>query len=383
MNQITDYLQKQFSAMVELTEEIINVDSPSNDIAGIQKVADILSAKMREIGMQTRQRDSGKQGMALIGELPGEEGLQPVILLGHMDTVFPKGTVEQRPFKLEKDRMTGPGIFDMKPGLVIGLFAIQALVKLKLNRRPVKMIVVSDEEKLHMDPNTYNIIAKECQGGAYGFNLEGTKDDPSHVGTHNRGGMIVDVTVHGRAAHSGAEPEKGRSAIIELAHQIIKLSALSDLQAGVHVNCGVINGGTSENIIPDRATTSLGVRFKTNQQRDQLLERIKSIAATPTVSDTTTTVKVRTKIDSMEDTPAVNKLFAELNQVAQQVGYGKLRAVGGGGASDAGIMVARNVPTIDALGVVGDDAHSEKEHASAKSLLTRSSLIANFIAQKG
>ena len=135
MNQITDYLQKQFSAMVELTEEIINVDSPSNDIAGIQKVADILSAKMREIGMQTRQRDSGKQGMALIGELPGEEGLQPVILLGHMDTVFPKGTVEQRPFKLEKDRMTGPGIFDMKPGLVIGLFAIQALVKLKLNRR--------------------------------------------------------------------------------------------------------------------------------------------------------------------------------------------------------------------------------------------------------
>lgn len=383
MNQITDYLQKQFSAMVELTEEIINVDSPSNDIAGIQKVADILSAKMREIGMQTRQRDSGKQGMALIGELPGEEGLQPVILLGHMDTVFPKGTVEQRPFKLEKDRMTGPGIFDMKPGLVIGLFAIQALVKLKLNRRPVKMIVVSDEEKLHMDSNTYNIIAKECQDGAYGFNLEGTKDDPSHVGTHNRGGMIVDVTVHGRAAHSGAEPEKGRSAIIELAHQIIKLSALSDLQAGVHVNCGVINGGTSENIIPDRATTSLGVRFKTNQQRDQLLERIKSIAATPTVSDTTTTVKVRTKIDSMEDTPAVNKLFAELNQVAQQVGYGKLRAVGGGGASDAGIMVARNVPTIDALGVVGDDAHSEKEHASAKSLLTRSSLIANFIAQKG
>ena len=383
MNQITDYLQKQFSAMVELTEEIINVDSPSNDIAGIQKVADILSAKMREIGMQTRQRDSGKQGMALIGELPGEEGLQPVILLGHMDTVFPKGTVEQRPFKLEKDRMTGPGIFDMKPGLVIGLFAIQALVKLKLNRRPVKMIVVSDKEKLHMDSNTYNIIAKECQGGAYGFNLEGTKDDPSHVGTHNRGGMIVDVTVHGRAANSGAEPEKGRSAIIELAHQIIKLSALSDLQAGVHVNCGVINGGTSENIIPDRATTSLGVRFKTNQQRDQLLERIKSIAATPTVSDTTTTVKVRTKIDSMEDTPAVNKLFAELNQVAQQVGYGKLRAVGGGGASDAGIMIARNVPTIDALGVVGDDAHSEKEHASAKSLLTRSSLIANFIAQKG
>ena len=149
MDQITNYLQEQFSAMIELTEKIINVDSPSNDIAGI------LSAKMREIGMQTRQRDSGKQGMVLIGELPGEKELQPVILLGHMDTVFPKETVKQRPFKIEGDQMTGPGIFDMKPGLVIGLFAIQALVKLKLNRRPIKMIIVSDEEKLHLDSNTY------------------------------------------------------------------------------------------------------------------------------------------------------------------------------------------------------------------------------------
>lgn len=155
MDQITNYLQEQFSAMIELTEKIINVDSPSNDIAGIQKVADILSAKMREIGMQTRQRDSGKQGMVLIGELPGEKELQPVILLGHMDTVFPKETVKQRPFKIEGAQMTGPGIFDMKPGLVIGLFAIQALVKLKLNRRPIKMIIVSDEEKLHLDSNTY------------------------------------------------------------------------------------------------------------------------------------------------------------------------------------------------------------------------------------
>lgn len=383
MNQITNYLQEHFAAMIELTEKIINVDSPSNDVAGVQRVADILSEKMKELGMKTRQRDSGKQGMVLIGELPGEGDLQPVILLGHMDTVFPKGTAKQRPFKIEKDQMMGPGIFDMKPGLVIGLFAIRALVKLKLNRRPIKLIIVSDEEKLHMDSNTYDIIADECQGGAYGFNLEGTKDDPSHVGTHNRGGMIVDVTVHGRAAHSGAEPEKGRSAIIELAHQIIKFSALSDLQAGVHVNCGVIKGGTSENIIPDQAITSLGVRFKTNQQRDKLLEQIKSIATTPTVPDTITTVRVRTKLDSMEETPAVNQLFDELNQVAQQIGYGKLQAVGGGGASDAGIMVSRDVPTIDAMGVVGDGAHSEEEQASAKSLLTRSSLIANFIVQKG
>lgn len=383
MSQITDYLQNQFTEMIELTKDIINVDSQSDDIAGVQNVADILSQKMTELGMTPHQIDRGKPGTVLIGELAGDPGLAPVILLGHMDTVFPRGTVAQRPFEINGDKMTGPGIFDMKPGLVIGLFAIQALIKLNLTKRPIKMIVVSDEEKLHMHSRAYDIIAKECQGGAYGLNLEGSKDDPSHVGTHNRGGMIVDITVHGRAAHSGAEPEKGRSTIVEISHQIIKLNQLSDLEAGVHVNCGVVHGGVSENIIPDEATVSLGVRFKTNQQRDELLNQIKTIAATPTVPDTTTTVKVRTKIDSMEETPEVQQLFTQLNQVAQDTGYGKLQAVGGGGASDAGIMVAHGVPTIDAMGVVGNGAHSEQEQASAKSLLNKATLIANFIAQKG
>lgn len=383
MNQINNYLKEQFPEMINLTKELINIDSQSDDVPGVQKVADVLSQKMSELGMTTRQIDQGKPGTVLIGKLAGDPVLKPVILLGHMDTVFPRGTVEKHPFKIVGDKMMGPGIFDMKPGLVIGLFAIQTLIKLKLTKRPIKMIVVSDEEKLHMHSQAYDIIAEESQGGAYGLNLEGSKDDPHHVGTHNRGGMIVDVTVHGRAAHSGAEPEKGRSAIVELAHQIIKFNQLIDLDAGVHVNSGIVQGGVSENIIPDEATTSLGVRFKTNQQRDELLTQIKEIAAKPTISGTTTTVKVRTKIDSMEETADVQELFGQLSQVAQEIGYGKLEAVGGGGASDAGIMVARGVPTIDAMGVVGSGAHSEQEHASAKSLLNRATLIANFITRKG
>lgn len=383
MNQINNYLKEQFPEMIKLTKELINIDSQSDDVPGVQKVADILNQKMSELGMATRQIDQGKPGTVLIGELAGDPGLKPVILLGHMDTVFPRGTVEKHPFKIEGDKMMGPGIFDMKSGLVIGLFAIQALVKLKLTKRPIKMIVVSDEEKLHMHSRAYDIIAEESQGGAYGLNLEGSKEDPHHVGTHNRGGMIVDVTVHGRAAHSGAEPEKGRSAIVELAHQIIKFNQLIDLDAGVHVNSGIVHGGVSENIIPDEATTSLGVRFKTNQQRDELLTQIKEIAAKPTIFGTTTTVKVRTKIDSMEETADVQELFGQLNQVAQEIGYGKLEAVGGGGTSDAGIMVARGVPTIDAMGIVGSGAHSEQEHASAESLLNRATLIANFITRKG
>lgn len=382
MNQMQEYLADHHDEMIDLTKRIINIDSTPSYVAGVQQVADILNDKMQELGMKTRQIDRGKPGTVLIGELTGTVDEAPVILDGHMDTVFPVGTAKRRPFKIDGDKMYGPGIFDMKPGLVIGLFAIQALQHFHLIKRPIKFIMVSDEEKLHIDSNAYDIIANESKGGAYGLNLEGS-EATNEVSTHNRGGMIVDVTVHGRAAHSGAAPEKGRSAILELAHQIIQLSALTDLTKGIHVNCGVIQGGTSENIIPDTATTSLGVRFKTIAQRDQLLKQIQQIAKDQTVPDTTTDVKVRTRIDVMEETPAVKDLFNDLNDVAQDLGMPKLQAAGDGGSSDAGIMDTHGVPSIDSLGPVGSGAHTEQETASAQSLVDRASLIANLIAKRG
>lgn len=382
MNQIQEYLADHQDEMINLTQKIINIDSTPSYVGGVQQVADILNQKMQELGMRTRQIDRGKPGTVLIGELAGTVDEAPVILDGHMDTVFPVGTAQERPFKLNGDKMTGPGIFDMKPGLVIGLFAIQALQHFNLIKRPIKFIMVSDEEKLHIDSNAYNIIANEAQGGAYGLNLEGSEAG-NEISTHNRGGMIVDVTVHGRAAHSGAEPEKGRSAILELAHQIIQLSALTDLDKGIHVNCGMIKGGISENIIPDTATTALGVRFKTVAQRDRLLDQIKKIAQDQTVPDTTTDVKVRTRIDVMEETPEVKALFNDFNEVAQDLGLGKLHAAGDGGSSDAGIMDTHGVPSVDSLGPVGSGAHTAHEYASAQSLVNRAALIANLIDRRG
>ena len=368
--------------MLELTKQLVNVDSPSTSREGVEQVAAILQAKMAKLGMTTRQIDRGKPGVVLVGELDGPVGVAPVILLGHLDTVFPVGTVEQRPFQQNGDQLSGPGIFDMKGGLVIGLFAIQTLVELGLRHRTIKMIIVSDEEKLHMGTRTSEIIEQECEGGAYGLNLEGAANDFQRVVTRNRGGMIIEVAVQGKAAHSGAEPEKGRSAIEEFAHQIIQFSSLTNLDDGIHVNCGVIQGGTSENIIPDQALTRLGVRFRTNQQAEQLLRQIEAIAAKPTIPGTRTTVKILTRIKSMEETTAVKQLFEQLNQVSQQMDFGALIAVDGGGSSDAGIMVAQGVPTIDGLGIVGRGAHSKDEGVSADSLLKRAILLSTFMAQQ-
>lgn len=382
MNEITNYLNEHLNDMIALTEKIINIDSFPTDVAGVQKVIDVLTDQMHELGMETRQIDAGNPGTVLIGELAGQDDTAPVILSGHMDTVFPAGTVAHHPFLLDGDKMMGPGIFDMKPGLVIALFAVQALKELGKIKRPIKMIFVSDEEKLHLGSNGHDILATEAKGGAYGINLEGSVAHDK-VGTSNRGGMIIDVTVHGIAAHSGAAPEKGRSAIIELAHQMIEFDTLTDLANGIHVNCGTVQGGVSENIIPDLAKTSMGVRFKTNQQRDELLAKIKKIVTQPTIDGTKTEVTVRTQIDSMEDTPEVETLFADLNRVAEEIGYGTLHGGRGGGASDAGVLVSQGVPTIDGMGVIGEGSHTDHENSSAKSMVDRASLIANLIAERG
>lgn len=381
MRNIQQYLVSQRAEMIALTEKLVNIDSPSTHLAGIKQVATVLSEKMQSLGMQIRQIDQGKPGMVLVGELAGVKDQAPVILSGHLDTVFPVGTATARPFKVVGDKMLGPGVYDMKAGLVIGLFAIQALQRVSLLKRPLKMIIVSDEEKLHFDSRAAAIMAQEVTGGAYGLNLEGAAKC-TQISTHQRGGMIIDITVHGKAAHSGVEPQKGRSAILELADKLPKLAALTDMTQGIHVNCGMISGGISENIIPDRAKVSLGVRFKTEKQRKELLAKIIQLTQEHLVLDTTTEVTVRTKIDSMEETKQVKQLFADLKQTAQRVNLLTLEAVGDSGASDAGIMVTNGVPCLDGVGVVGDGAHTDQEFAKVSSMIERASLLAEFIMEQ-
>ena len=381
MNKIQQYLLDHQDEMIALTKQLVNIDSPSYHLAGIQQIMRILESRMKALGMTTYQLESGKPGTVLVGQLAGKESGAPVILSGHIDTVFPVGTAQQRPFKIAGDKMTGPGIFDMKPGIVIGLYAIQALKHFDLIERPLKIIIVSDEEKLHLASNAAQLIAQEAQGGAYGLNLEGTTATNT-VGTSNRGGMIIDLTVHGRAAHSGSEPEKGRDAVVELAHKIIQLTALTNLPEGIHVNCGRITGGISENIIPDQATTSLGIRFRTLTQRHQLLQQIRQIAHQHVIPETTTDVTIRTQIDSLEATATVQQLFADLDRAAKKLGISPLIAANDRGSSDAGVLYAQGVPCIDGLGVVGGAAHTDQEFASVHSLVERAALIATLICTK-
>ena len=378
MNALATYFTTQLPAMLQFTERLVNQDSPATEPANIQQAVALVQAKMEALHMTVHQLNANHPGTILIGELPGTLPGRPVILSGHLDTVFPTGTAAQRPFTTTQSLMSGPGIFDMKPGLTMGLFAIQALQALQLPHRAIRMLVITDEEKIHRDSTADQALAQAAQGADFALNLEGSAA-LNQVTTTTRGGMIVEVAVQGQAAHSGAAPEAGRSAILELAHQIIQLEALSDLTAGLHVNCGTITGGSSENIIPDFAKTQLGVRFKTNAQREHLLAQIQAIAATPTVAGTQTTVTVKTKIDSLEPTTDSQTLLQIADQHAQTIGIGPLAAIASGGASDAGIIAAQGIPTLDGLGIVGGKAHTKDEFAVVESLLPRTQLIAALL----
>lgn len=311
-------------------------------------------------GLTAVREQSTTANPVLVADLNETAPSAPLILLGHLDTVFPVGTAKQRPGVIDGERLTGPGSNDMKPGAVMAIATLLALKEANYQAHPVRLILVTDEEILHKNAPTKETIARLSKGAVAGFNFE-SADPDNGVVTGRKGGAIVDLTVTGVAAHSGKEPEKGRSAVLELAHQIIKAEALTDQAAGKLVNCGLVNGGTSENIIPDHAPTGIAVRFTT-------------------VAGTTVEMKVATKIDSMDTLPGtaalLEKLQASARLLHQPVPHGKQT----GGASDAGVLTAHNIPTLCALGIMGGGAHTAHEYGLVSSMFDRAALVATTIA---
>ncbi|WP_438478591.1 M20/M25/M40 family metallo-hydrolase [Streptococcus pluranimalium] len=268
----------------------------------------------------------------------------PIIFTGHLDTVFLEGTAAKNPFRIDEDGMMhGPGIDDMKSGIVIGLYTLLALKMIGYQERPIKFIMVTDEENLHMFSKAKDKIRQEAQGGLYALNFEsGYLDDAIVVS--RKGGGIVDIEVTGVAAHSGHDPEKGRSAILELAHKIIAIEALNDIPRGKLLNCGKIIGGTGDNVVSDKATVSVGIRYDSMTMRQEILDDLKTIIARATIPDTETSLFLRILIDPLEHTPAVQMLFDYLAKTAQEIGYGDVYAKYVGGASDSGLLVSMGIP---------------------------------------
>lgn len=375
-DQIHGYIDQQRKPMLALWEKLVNTESGTKQIEGVNAVGRILQHEMEVSGMKTRFIPIDNAGDILIGEWNTESKEAPLLLLGHMDTVFKEGAAAENPFRIDENGMAhGPGVLDMKAGLVMALYTVKALAFVGYSERPIKLIFASDEENLHMFSNAKEVIAAEAAGALAAFNFEtGYMDNHFVVG--RKGGGPVVIQVHGIASHSGIAPEKGRSAVVEAAHKIIEIESQNDISRGRLMNCGMVTGGIGENTIPDSCTIRIGIRFPNAAVRDEIFEILKHATEHNTVPDTTAELHLDRVMQCMDTTDGVMALFNHLKKTAKDCGFGKIGCFQVGGLSDSGITVACGIPTVCGMGVRGEGNHTPNEYAEVESLYQRCALAA-------
>ena len=377
--QILDWLAASRGDMLDLLERLVNIDSWSYDKAGVDKVGEAIAEFLEGHGIDVTRIPVETHGVSFRASVGAAAGNRPIMLLGHRDTVFPTGEVAKRPFKIEGDRAYGPGVADMKAGLVLNAFVIAAFKKFGGAPAPLIALFTGDEEI--GSPTSRPIIENAAREARLVFNSEPGRAS-GNVVTGRKGGVFMRATVEGVAAHSGGNYEKGRSAIEELARKIQAWHKVTDLEAGITVNVGLIEGGQSVNTVAPHATAQIDLRYIAPAQRDYAVGAIREIAETCTVEDTSGTLEIMSEFNPLNQTPESAALFEHYVSAARDVGLN----VGGeftGGCADSGFTAAVGTPTICATGPVGGNAHSPEEYLEVDSMVPRAQAMATAIMGAG
>lgn len=369
------YIDDHKAQMMDLWQDLVNQDSPASYREGVDLVAKRVFKELEEAGASTRWDEEGK---ALIAEIPGDSRA-PVLLLGHMDTVFPVGEAARRPFTVEGSRVTGPGALDMKGGVAVMLSALKALHSAGFSGRPLKVILVSDEEIAHNGSKATVMLQREARGCAACFNCETGYEDNSLV-IGRKGGVVFKAAVHGIAAHAGNNPRQGRSAIWEMAKKIDDIQNMTDWDKGITFNVGTIKGGTVSNAIPDYCEVEGDIRFQDPDISPFVKEELLKVLNHTYIEGTKTELLLYHEgMLPMKMTEENRKLFEFVKKTGEENGIpvseGKL--VGGG--SDSGYVVYAGVPTVCAIGVKGRFNHTRDEYALKDSLFERAKLLGAVI----
>ena len=370
---ITDWLASQQGAMVDLLREAVNVDSGSYDKAGVDAVGECFIRFFESHGMAPVREAHATFGDAIhvrLDDAPSNE--KPIVLMGHRDTVFPKGEVSKRPFRIEAGRAYGPGVADMKAGLVMNAFVMAAFKKLGGNPAPIAALITSDEEIA--SPSSRPVIERVARGARCVFNAEPGRPTGAVV-TGRKGGMFMVMEVEGRAAHSGGAFEKGISAVGEIAHKIVAIHALTDLKRGVTLNVGLIRGGQSVNTTAPSAVGEIDMRYVHAVDRAKTLAAIEKIVATSTVPGATAKLTIRGEFLPLNATPDSEAMFAGYRDAARDAGL-EITGEFSGGCADSGFTAAVGCPTLCSTGPVGGNAHTVEEYLDVDSIVPRAQALA-------
>ncbi len=363
-------------------ERLVNIDCGSYTPAGVNLVADFVADALTQLGAEvervTRDPSEGVRelGDLLIGRLDG--GGPRLLLIGHMDTVFDEGTVAQRPYRSEGGRAYGPGVSDMKGGLLAGLHAIAA--QHEAGERPAITFVANPDEEIGSPFSSPFIRALAAEHDA-ALVLECARANGDIVSAR-KGIADLHLTFTGRAAHAGVEPEKGRSAILAAAHQTVALHDLNGRWPSVTVNVGVIEGGTRPNVVAERCRLKVDVRAASSDEFEAVVTEVERLAVSPAVDGVSAEVRRIAGHAPMEKTDATARLVRLAQEIAGELGF-ELRDAATGGASDANTTAGLGVPTLDGLGPIGGDDHSADEWLDLKSVVPRTALLAALISRIG
>ena len=369
------HFESKREEIVQSLRQLVELESPSDNKSAVDRLGAMLAGRFEKLGGHSMFHRVPNFGDHLQVDFAGKRGGKPVLLLGHLDTVYPLGTLSSMPCKVGGGRITGPGAFDMKVGIAMMLAAIEALRGWYEDTlpRPVTVLLVSDEE-IGSDTSRHitESVAKRCQAVLV---LEPAYGPKGAVKTARKGIGEYTLEVTGKAAHSGLDFEKGESAIVELARQILEVAKLTDLKRGVTFNVGTVQGGTRTNVIPAQASAVLDVRIvrmKDGAEIDRKLRRLRPFNR-----------KCKIKITGGINRPPMERAataepYKQASQIAKRLGW-KLEEAAVGGGSDGNFTAGLGIPTLDGLGGVGEGAHAPNESVVISELPRRTALLAALI----
>ncbi len=373
----------RYGPFVDALRDMVNVDCGSYTPEGVNQIADRCHARFEGGGWAVERRHHEPEGGMdrlgdlVIGRLTGA-GSTRVLMIGHTDTVFDPGTVAERPFTIDGDRARGPGVTDMKGGLLTGFFAVEVLQAAGSDGFGSITYICNPDEEIG-SPWSRDVILAEAAQADVAFVLEGARENGDIVSAR-KGVADLRIEISGRAAHAGVEPERGRSAILEAAHKTAALHALNGRWPGVTVNVGVVRGGTRPNVVAAGCVLEIDVRSPVEETFREAEDAVRAIAETHTVPDVTARLEGHAWHRPMEKKEGGARLAALAIRVAAELGF-EVKDAATGGASDANTTSGAGVPTLDGLGPIGGDDHGPNEWLDLSSVVPRISLLAGLLSR--
>ena len=366
-----DDVRQREGELLDTLNAIVSIESPSNSKAAVDQLVRFLQERASELGGTVATVPQQQYGDLTVVGWPAREGdEQPILVLTHIDTVWPLGTLERKPFNVAGRTATGPGVFDMKASVAMMLQAIRFIQERQLTHRAITWLINTEEEV--GSPASRPLIEDLARQSAYVLVLEPPVPPQGSLKTARKGVGMFSVEIEGKASHAGADHAAGISAIQELANQIQYLHGLTDYDLGTTVNVGVVSGGTARNVVAAQARALVDVRVTSAREAERVTQSI--LNSQPRLSGAKVTVTGGMNRPPMERTEKVAAAFQHAQAVGRELGL-ELSEASTGGASDGNFTAAAGATTIDGLGCPGDGGHAEHEYINLDGLLERTALL--------